>query len=1142
MVNRIVLTSLLLLLVPLWATGSTVTLPKTGQTLCYDANGAIDCAGTGQDGETQIGATWPTPRFTDNLNGTVTDNLTGLIWLQDALCTALNPPPANPSLSLQGGRDWASAITAANSLMSGQCGLRDGSVAGNWRLPNVNEMESLIDISQSNPPLPANNHFINVPQTLPIYWTSTITGDYFPGINAIGAVLFTGKIQGDVKTSPKYIWPVRGDSTTLARTGQNTCWDPNDSSASGTVVACNGSGTDGALQKGVPLPSPRFFDNVNGTITDSLTGLIWPRNAGCFSNISSQGQALTLAKTLAHGTCDLIDGSAPGDWRLPNRKEMRSLVDYGGTWLAEFTGSPPHGWYWTSDSYAVPPDTSQKWVVKSQGLDWLNTELLTYQQLPPYFMLPVRGALKIQRITFGPATITYGDPPFDLSAITTGGGSGNPVTFTLVSGPATLSGTRLTATGGGNVVVKASQSGSATFYPAADTLHTFSVGNLSGTVTITLAGLSQTYDGTPKLVTATTSPAGMAVTFSYAGSATPPTNAGSYPVVATIDDPIHHESTSGILVVGKATGTVTLGNLGQTYNGTPRSATATTIPAGGTVILSYPGSSGAPTNAGSYPVVATIADSNFQTSTNSGTMIIAKATGTITLGSLSQTYDGTAKAATATTSPAGGNVTFTYAGSSSAPINAGSYDVSATINDSNFEISSATGNLVIAKAPATVTLTPSSLSQTYTGTALSAAVTTTPAGKTVTVNITYNGSTSAPTNAGTYPVVATISDANYQGSAVTDNLVVAKGAATVTLGSLSQVYDGTAKSATATTLPDGKTVTFSYTPANPIDAGSYAVVGTVSDANYAGTASGSLTVTKRTPTVTWSTPAPIASGTALSAVQLNATGSVPGSFVYAPAAGAVPPSGSQTLSATFTPTDTTNYTTASASVLLAVAPTFTVTFASGSNGSLTGTTSQTVASGASTSAVTAVPATGFHFVQWTGPGSFTSASNPLTVANVTANQTLTANFAVSTFLVTSSAPGGNGSISCTSPVNYGANCICTMTPNAGYHVFTLTDNNADQMAAVSGSTFTITGVTGNHVVSATFARPNGILNPVAGKTLPDIGDALAVLKMVLKITTCTAADIARADIAPLGPDGKPLGDGKLDLYDVIGILRMSIGL
>jgi len=987
MVKKTIVMSLLLLLVPLWAVAATVTLPKTGQTLCYGANNAIDCVNTGQDGETQIGAAWPNPRFTNNNNGTVTDNLTGLIWLQDALCTALNPPPANGAL--QGGRDWASALVAANTLKSGQCGLSDDSVIGTWRLPNVNEMESLVDLSLSNPPLPANNYFSNIPP-FPIYWTSTITGDYYPGVNAIGQDMFTGKIQGDTKTTPKYIWPVKGDSTSLARTGQHTCWDSSDTSASGIVVPCNGSRTDGDLQKGVPLPSPRFYDNGNGTTTDSLTGLIWPRNAGCFGNISSQGQAITLAKTLSSGACDLEDSSTPGDWRLPNRKELRSLVDYGGNWLVEFLGAPSHGWYWTSDSYPIATETFKKWMVKSQGLDWLSSELLTYDQFPPYFMIPVRGALKVQRITFsGPATISYGDPPLDLSAITTGGGSGNPVTFTLVSGPATLSGTTLTFTGGGNVVVHASQLGSAAFYPAAVTPHTFTVSSLSGTVVITPSDLIRTYDGTPKPVTATTSPAGLAVTFSYDGSATPPTNVGSYQVVATIDDPVHQGSTRGTLAIGKASGTVTLGSLSQTYNGTPRSATATTVPAGGTVLITYLGSAGAPANAGSYPVDATISDPNFQTSSVSGTLIVAKASCTVTLDNLSRTYDGSAQTVTTTRSPAAVNVAVTYGGSSAAPI-----------------------------------------------------------------------------NAGTYPVIATISDTNYQGSDAGGDLVIAKAVATVTLGSLSQVYDGSVKSAAATTSPAGKNVTFSYTPANPVNVGSYVVDATISDTNYTGTARGSLTITP--------------------------------------------------------------------------ALTFKVTFDPG-GGSLTGTAIQSVPSGGSTSAVTAVAATGFHFVQWSGPG-FTSISNPLTVTTVTADQTLTANYAVDTFQVTVNIPGDHGSISCPSPVNYGANCTCTVTPDAGYHLFTLTDNNADQMSALSDGKFTITRVTANHLVSATLAPPNGILNPAAGKTLPDIADALAVFQMVLKITPCTAADLARADVAPLGSDAKPTGDGKLDIYDVIGILRMTIGL
>ncbi|HXE98165.1 MAG TPA: hypothetical protein VN642_17305, partial [Dongiaceae bacterium] len=69
------------------ANASTVQLPRTGQTLCYNnAGGVIPCAGTGQDGDKLAGTPWPNPRFTDNADGTVTDNLTGLIWLKNARC------------------------------------------------------------------------------------------------------------------------------------------------------------------------------------------------------------------------------------------------------------------------------------------------------------------------------------------------------------------------------------------------------------------------------------------------------------------------------------------------------------------------------------------------------------------------------------------------------------------------------------------------------------------------------------------------------------------------------------------------------------------------------------------------------------------------------------------------------------------------------------------------------------------------------------------------------------------------------------------------------------------------------------------------------------------------------------------------
>jgi len=77
------------------------------------------------------------------------------------------------------------------------------------------------------------------------------------------------------------------------------------------------------------------------------------------------------------------------------------------------------------------------------------------------------------------------------------------------------------------------------------------------------------------------------------------------------------------------------------------------------------------------------------------------------------------------------------------------------------------------------------------------------------VNITYNGSPNAPTNAGSYTVIGTINDSNYVGS-VTNTLTINKAAAIVTLANLSQTYDGMAKTATVTTTPPGLAVDMTY--------------------------------------------------------------------------------------------------------------------------------------------------------------------------------------------------------------------------------------------------------------------------------------------------------------------------------------------
>jgi hypothetical protein len=135
---------------------------------------------------------------------------------------------------------------------------------------------------------------------------------------------------------------------------------------------------------------------------------------------------------------------------------------------------------------------------------------------------------------------------------------------------------------------------------------------------------------------------------------------------------------------------------------------------------------------------------------------------------------------------------------------------------------------------------------------------------------------------------------------------------------------GTALSTTQLNASSTVAGTFAYTPAvgTVLTAGSHtlSVTLTPTDTTDYTTATSTVTqtVNQATPTITWATPAAITYGTALSATQLDATSTVAGTFAYTPAVGSVPNTGAQTLSVTLTPTDTTDYTTATATVQLTV--------------------------------------------------------------------------------------------------------------------------------------------------------------------------------------------------------------------------------
>lgn len=292
--------------------------------------------------------------------------------------------------------------------------------------------------------------------------------------------------------------------------------------------------------------------------------------------------------------------------------------------------------------------------------------------------------------------------------------------------------------------------------------------------TIQISDLSFTYDGSSKSVTVTTDPVGLSHTVTYEGSSTPPSAVGSYNVIATITDQNYSGSDADTLVISKATAGITLNGLTQTFDGSPKPVSATTSPLGLTVNYTYEGSATAPTDAGSYAVVATIDDANYQ-GTTSGTLVIDKAASTtVVSGGGTFEYDGNVHAATISVTGAGGlslTPSPVYSGScSSAPVNVADTPCTASYTyagDSNHY--GGTDNDVITITPKPASITISNVSFIYDGNPKSVTITTNPVGLAHTV--TYNGSTTAPSAAGSYNVVATITNSNYSGSS-SDTMVI----------------------------------------------------------------------------------------------------------------------------------------------------------------------------------------------------------------------------------------------------------------------------------------------------------------------------------------------------------------------------------
>lgn len=339
------------------------TIVDTGQDQCYDLDGAeIACPteGTALAGQ-DAGYAGVAPSYQDNGDGTISDLNTGLMWQQT--------PGAKVC--------WADAIANADRLNLG--GHTD------WRVPTIKELYSLMNF----------NGVTGMTEAASIPYLDTTYFDFEYGDESAGERL----IDAQYWSATEYV------SVTMN----------NDATVFGVNFA------DGRI-KGYPKFDPRtrsdytlfvryvrgnpnygindFADNGDGTITDAATGLMWMQvDSGALG-------AGTVDWAGALAWCAGLDYAAHNDWRLPNAKELQSLVDYSRspdttnsaaidpifavTAITDEGGGQNYPFYWTSTTHLDGPTPGNYAVYVTFG------EALGFMEMPPNSgnrsLLDVHGA------------------------------------------------------------------------------------------------------------------------------------------------------------------------------------------------------------------------------------------------------------------------------------------------------------------------------------------------------------------------------------------------------------------------------------------------------------------------------------------------------------------------------------------------------------------------------------------------------------------------------------------------------------------------------------------------------------------------------------------------------------------------------
>lgn len=599
----------------------------------------------------------------------------------------------------------------------------------------------------------------------------------------------------------------------------------------------------------------------------------------------------------------------------------------------------------------------------------------------------------------------------------------------------------------------------------------------------------------------------IAGTFTYSPALGTVLTAGTQTLTVTfapIDTADYTTATATVTItVNQATPAVTWSNPAAIPYGTALSATqlnATSTIAG---TFSYSPASGIVLTAGSQTLTATFAPSDtvdYTSATATTLLTVNKAMPAISWATPAAITYGTALSGTqlnATSTVAG---TFTYSPAAGTVLNVGTQTLTVNFTPTDltdYAPATATVGLIVNKVALTISWsTPAAISY---GTALSGTqldATSTAAG-----TFAYSPAAGTVLAVGKQTLTVTFTPtnaANYTSSTATASvtLTVNKATSTITWATPAAITYGTALSATQLNATSTAAGTFKYSPASGtvLSAGQQTLTVTFAPTNTTdyttATASVTLTVNKVAPAITWATPKAITYGTALSATQLNATSTVAGAFAYSPAAGTVLSAGQQTLILTFTPTNTTDYATTTASVTLTVnrvtpAITWPTPKAITSGTALSATQLDATSTVAGTFAYS--PATGTVLSAGQQTLSVTFApTNTTDYATTTASVTLTVNPAPSFTLSASPASlavvqGASGKTTITvagkngftggvtlaaSGLPSGVTAAFGTNPTTGASVLTLT---ASGTAANGTATVTINGTSGSLTASTTIA-------------------------------------------------------------------------